>query len=181
MYWKDTSAMFSYALSSLQRQVVRTAGAWSTCVAWPSFRSIEAKGSANCSKLDVLRNITGKLSRTSEFSPYCIICLLEFCLLHLLLQFIKFIFCTRHFDIRRIVIHTFWLIPMSPAFLDFHARNFCAQWLYMQIGTQELICISIMVKLMYIKHHPENILFNQSVFYFNKMLFDRIITRMKWP
>lgn len=62
--------MFLFALSSLQCQVVRTAGKWSIPAAWRISRSIEAKGSTNCSKLDVLGNLTGKLPRTSEYSPY---------------------------------------------------------------------------------------------------------------
>lgn len=61
--------MFFFALSSLQCQVVRTAGAWSTHASWSIFRSIEDKGPTNCSKLNVLQNLTGKPFGNTECSP----------------------------------------------------------------------------------------------------------------
>lgn len=51
----------SFVHYSLQCEVVGIAGWWCAADSWKIFASIEATGPANCWKLDVLGNLTGKM------------------------------------------------------------------------------------------------------------------------
>lgn len=133
--------MFLFALSSLQCQVVGTARAWSTHAAWPIFCSIEAKGSANCSKFDVLGNPTGKTTENLWYKPLLLLAcpgvlISGFCSS---LSFTWFLpcFCSymRHFGINSYCdFIPFCRFCMSSAVLDAYARNILAEELYMYIG-----------------------------------------------